>query len=73
VAQQAAWLGVGRVLAHLLGVERGDNIVQYEVFRGPALATVDRYTHRPDCYCTERHDTIARVRALRHQSTVAGA
>lgn len=67
-SQQAACLGVGRVLAHLLGVERRGNIVQYDVFRGPALAMVDRYAHRPDCYCTERHETITRVRALRHQS-----
>jgi hypothetical protein len=67
-AQQAACLGVGRLLAHLLGVERRDNIVQYDVFRGPGLATIDSYAHRPDCYCTERHNTIARVREMRRTS-----
>jgi hypothetical protein len=71
-AQQAACLGVGRVLAHLLGVERRANIVQYDVFRGPAFATAERYSHRPDCYCTERHTTIARVRALRREAMRAG-
>ncbi len=70
-AQQAACLGVGRLLAQLLGVSRIDNFVQYDVFRGPALATIDRHAARPDCYCIERHATITRVRELRRNSPQA--
>jgi hypothetical protein len=64
-AQQAACLGVGRLIAHLLDVNRPDNIAQYDVFRGPRLATIDQHAPRPDCYCTERQATIGRVRELR--------
>ncbi len=64
-AQQAACLGVGRLLAHLLGVKRADNFVQYDVFRGPDAATIEPRRKRADCYCTERHTNIARVRELR--------
>ncbi len=64
-AQQAACLGVGRLIAHLLGVERPDNFVQYDVFRGPMLGTVDKRSRNKDCYCTERQATITRVRELR--------
>jgi len=64
-AQQAACLGVGRLIAQLLGVERTDNIVQYDVFRGPKLATIEHQGPRAGCYCGERQSTIAHVRELR--------
>jgi len=67
-AQQAACLGVGRLLAHLLGFERTDNLVQYDVFRGPKFATIERRSRSRDCYCTERHATISQVRALRRNA-----
>ena len=71
-AQQAACLGIGRLLAHLLDVKRVDNFIQYDVFRGPALATIDHYAHRPDCYCSERHETIVRVREMRRTQLGSG-
>lgn len=64
-AQQAACLGVGRLIAHVLNLRRTDNFVQYDVFRGPTLATIERLSRRRGCYCTERSATITRVRELR--------
>jgi hypothetical protein len=64
-AQQAACLGVGRLVAQLLNIQRADNFVQYDIFRGPTLATIDQRSRRTDCYCTERSATISRVRELR--------
>ena len=56
-SQQAAHLGVGRLLAHLLGLDRPYNFVQYDVFRGPALATIEVLPGDPGCYCSEWRQT----------------
>jgi hypothetical protein len=66
-SQQAAYLGVGRLLAHLLDFKREENFVQYDVLRGPALATVEQREADATCYCSERQDTISKVRELRRQ------
>jgi hypothetical protein len=69
VAQQAACLGVGRLLAHLLGDTRAVNFVQYDAFRGPEHATIDQRLGIPGCYCTERGETIERVRVMRRDDS----
>jgi hypothetical protein len=64
-AQQAAALGVGRLIAHVLNVPRPDNLVQYDTFRGPLNTTVETRERLPGCYCQERATTIDRVREMR--------
>jgi ThiF family len=66
-SQQAAYLGVGRLLAHLLDFRRDDNFIQYDVLRGPARATIEPRPGDAACYCNERQDTIGQVRDLRRE------
>lgn len=69
VSQQAACLGVGRLLANLAGICGLPNVVQYDTMVGPqAMTRMDRRT-RPGCYCQTRSSTIKVVRSTRMRAS----
>ena len=63
VAQQAACLAVGRLIAVQLGFEVAFNDVQYDVLVGPANGALRSRAQSQSCYCARRVDVIAAVRA----------
>ena len=65
VSQQAACLGIGRLIASAAGLPRLPNFVQYDALIGPQSMT--RQTRRPraGCYCQQRRATIRAVRMAR--------
>ncbi|MDQ6613308.1 MAG: hypothetical protein M3083_00695 [Actinomycetota bacterium] len=65
VAQQAACLAVGRLVALLTSVATTVTQFQYDVLRGPDLAHADRLAARPSCYCQQQADRIEQIRRLR--------
>jgi len=65
VSQQAACLGVGRLIARLLNVSHDQNFVQYDALRGPQSMTVERREPRANCYSVLNHEIIAAVRQHR--------
>lgn len=69
VSLQAAYLGVGRLLADELGVTGLPNFAQYDTLAGPEGAVLERRRARGDCYCQERAGTITRVRELRNEAS----
>jgi molybdopterin/thiamine biosynthesis adenylyltransferase len=72
VSQQAACLGVGRLLASLAGVSDLPNFIQYNTLIGPqSMTRLDRHP-TPGCYCQQRAATITIVRATRRTRTRVG-
>ena len=65
VSQQAACLGVGRLLALKLGFAQNNNLIQYDVFRGPHSATILKQEAKPSCYCITNSEVINTVRTSR--------
>lgn len=70
VSQQAACLGIGRLIAHLTGLadastEQRANLTQYDTLLGPAVPTLLRQQPRPECYSVTRRSTIEAVRSAR--------
>lgn len=66
VSQIAACLGVGRLLALVLGVEAPGNWLQFDALVGPH-APAEHWNARPACQCRTRSVAIAKVRALRQR------
>lgn len=71
VSQQAACLGVGRLLAAILKLRTHANLVQHDGLVGPQNATKERRPATTSCYCQTRASTIHRVRTLRQTATSA--
>lgn len=67
VSQQAACLGVGRLVAQLLSLDDPRNMVQYDTLIGPAGALPLTLSGSPGCYCDVRSTTISAVRAARRR------
>jgi hypothetical protein len=67
IAQQAACLAVGRLVAHLAGAGTTVTQFQYDVLMGPDLAHAERLAPRSNCYCQQHGDRIERVRSGRQR------
>jgi molybdopterin/thiamine biosynthesis adenylyltransferase len=67
VSQQAACLGVGRLVAQLLGLNDPRNMTQYDTLVGPARAVPLTLGGSPGCYCDVRSAIISAVRAARRR------
>ena len=66
VSQQAACLGVGRLIAIVTGIDAElPNFVQYDVMIGPQRAALQRRAATPGCTCQQRAAIIAQVRRER--------
>ncbi len=65
VSQQAACLGVGRLMASVIGVTGLPNVVQYNTLIGPQSMTRLHRRATPGCYCHQRAATISIIRAVR--------
>ena len=72
VSQQAACLGVGRLIASLTGVVDLPNVVQYNTLIGPQSMTRLHRRPTPGCYCQQRASTIHILRSSRLARTVVG-
>lgn len=73
VSVQAACLGVGTLIAHLLGMAIPMTIFQYDALRGPQLATLEILLPRDDCYCQQHAARITSVRRAWSTSSSATA
>ncbi len=71
VSQQAACMVVGRLLAHLLGVDPGGSFVQYDALIGPHARLQEDRLPSPDCFCQQRADIVRAVRASRQGNALA--
>jgi hypothetical protein len=69
VAQQAACLAVGRLLAIELGMRDLPNFVEYDGLIGPRSDALDVRRADPSCYCQQRAELIGRVRNERRRRT----
>ena len=58
VSQQAACLGVGRLIVQPVGWSGLPNFVQYDALIGPQSMTRQNRGVRPGCYCQQRAGTI---------------
>jgi hypothetical protein len=71
VSQQAACLGVGRLLAQLHGLTGSDvldaNLVQYDTLLGPGGLNIVRLLPRQTCYSVTRRSIIEQVRDQRRR------
>jgi hypothetical protein len=65
VSQQAACLGIGRLVASATGLEGLPNFVQYDALIGPQSITCQARRPLPQCYCQQRRETITAVRIAR--------
>ena len=72
VSQQAASLGIGRLIASLTGVVDLPNVVQYNTLIGPQSITRLHRRPTPGCYCQQRAATIEIVRRSRRGRTAVG-
>jgi hypothetical protein len=69
VSQQAACLGVGRLLANMMGICGLPNVLQYDTMIGPqSMTRMDRRA-QPGCYCQTRSSTIKLVRSTRKRAS----
>lgn len=72
VSQQAACLGIGRLVAIASGIDAElPNFVQYDVLLGPTSALRQRRAATPGCRCQQRAAIIEQVRAARRAGTLA--
>lgn len=71
VSQQAACLGVGRLVARLLGLEDLPNLVQYDALRGPQTLTALKVPPVADCYSVTNREVIDAVRKARQRLTAS--
>jgi hypothetical protein len=72
VSQQAACLGVGRLIAIATGIDdQLPNFVQYDVLLGPTTALRQRRAATPGCACQQRATIIDQVRRERRASPAA--
>lgn len=72
VSQQAACLGVGRLVAIATGIDSQlPNFVQYDVMLGPAHALRQRRAATPGCTCRQRAAIIDQVRRERRSGDPA--
>jgi hypothetical protein len=70
VSQQAACLGVGRLIAIASGTDvELPNFIQYDVMVGPQRAIRQRRAATPGCTCQQRAAIIAQVRLERGAKT----
>lgn len=67
IAQQAACLAVGRLLAVKLGKTSLPNFVQYDGLIGPRPDCLELRHPAPTCYCQARESIIHQVRTKRGQ------
>ena len=58
VSQQAACLGVGRLIGAEVGIDGLPNFVQYDALIGPQATTRQSRMPSPICYCRQRVATI---------------
>jgi hypothetical protein len=65
VAQQAACLVVGRLIAAYLGAATAGNFVEYDALIGPRADCVDYRQPAASCHCRQRAEIIKQVRAAR--------
>ena len=65
VSQQAACLGVGRLIASVIGTTGLPNVVQYNTLIGPQSMTRLHRRATAGCYCQQRAATISIIRASR--------
>lgn len=67
VSQQAACLGIGRLIARLAGMNEAEspNLVQYDALIGPGSMTAARIQPREACPSVRRRDRVERVREHR--------
>jgi ThiF family protein len=65
VSQQAACLMVGRLLVSVLGLGPQPSFVQYDALIGPQAITAENRSATTGCFCRDRADVIATVRAKR--------
>jgi hypothetical protein len=72
VSQQAACLGVGRLIASLSGVVDLPNVVQYNTLIGPQSMTRLHRRPTPGCYCQRRAATIHILRSSRRARIAVG-
>ncbi len=72
VSQQAACLGVGRLVAIATGIDAElPNFVQYDALLGPTHALKQHRAATPGCACQQRAGIIDQVRRERRAGTVA--
>jgi hypothetical protein len=69
IAQQAACLAVGRLLAIELGIRDLPNFVEYDGLIGPRADALDVRIANQNCYCQQRTGLIRRVREERGRET----
>jgi hypothetical protein len=66
VSQQAACLGIGRLIAIATGIDSQlPNFIQYDVLLGPSRAVRQRRAATPGCTCQQRAAIIEQVRRER--------
>jgi len=65
VAQQAACLGVGRLIARWGGAERLPNLFQYDVLLGPTAICGEHVHPTLGCHCQTRRDIIRKLQSER--------
>lgn len=65
MSQQAAYLGVGRLIARLLSIVDLPNLVQYDSLLGPASLTALALPPRDTCYSVTNGEIINAVRSQR--------
>ena len=71
VSLQAACLAVARLVAHSVGHDSANNLVQYDGLVGPQRAIIERMQRVPGCTCQTRASTIKQVRAKRMRARAA--
>jgi hypothetical protein len=65
VAQQAACLAIGRLVAHLTAVSTVQTEVLYDTLLGPGQLHVEALRSNPDCYCQVHAQRIEAIRRSR--------
>lgn len=65
VAQQAACLGVGRLLACWYGIDGLPNLFQYDVFVGSAGISGEHVRPTPGCHCQRRPEVVRKLQGER--------
>lgn len=65
ISLQAACLSVGRLIAHIVGLQPTSNFVQYDGLIGPQVATIQTMRRVPACQCISRAAAIEQSRTVR--------
>jgi hypothetical protein len=64
VSQMAACLGIGRLLALLMGLDTTENFLQFDALHGPHTETEAR-VRDPNCICQTHPSVVRKLRELR--------